>query len=292
MLQKNLIVYFDGSFMRQSEAVLPANCSALTFGLACFETILVSQYQWLKPEYHLSRFAAGLRALGASEEDLEFISNPMSVGKSIRELIDKNNFRNQDIRVKLLAGRSDADGLSPDAFPTFFFQISADIYKPFLLPLRLCITEWERVPASVLSNQIKWTFYLPSKNALLEAKKRGFDDGILLDQRGYVSETAVSNIGIIKNDEIFIPAETSSALNGVTMRVLKEALNREGLSLQPAQLRIKDLLDADAAFVTSALKGVHPVCQIESHKLFAMHPLLEKVRHCFTTHRKENLSLI
>ncbi|MEK9967695.1 MAG: aminotransferase class IV [Ferrovibrio sp.] len=90
-----------------------------------------------------------------------------------------------------------------------------------------------------------------------EARDRGFDTAILVDQRGYVSEGPGFNIGLVKNSRVMAPK--GNALYGVTMQAVEAASNRLGLLFEYGDLVVGDFLSADEVFVTSTAGGVTPV---------------------------------
>ena len=99
--------------------------------------------------------------------------------------------------------------------------------------------------------------------ARMEAQSLNADDALLLNTRGEVAESAVSNIFMIKGEDLITPTIKSGILPGITREiVLSMALK---LGLRPAEKRIRpaELKKADEVFLTNTLMEVLPVRKID-----------------------------
>jgi branched-chain amino acid aminotransferase len=122
--------------------------------------------------------------------------------------------------------------------------------------------------------------YPNNGRAILEAKKRGFDNALVLDMLGNVAETASSNIFMVKDGQIFTPAANGTFLSGIT-RARAITLAREaGMEVIEKTLSVADFLDADEIFSTGNHSKVVPVTRIEGRDL-QPGPVAKKLRKLY-----------
>lgn len=127
--------------------------------------------------------------------------------------------------------------------------------------VRLTVREHGRHAASPLAG-VKTISWLNSVWAAAEAQREGFDEVVMLNERGEVSECTAANIFIVKNDKVLTPPLSSGCLEGVTRGVLMEIASEAGTSVGEQTLRMEDVLGADEVFVTSTNRNVIGVKEI------------------------------
>ena len=127
--------------------------------------------------------------------------------------------------------------------------------------VRLTVREHGRHAASPLAG-VKTISWLNSVWAASEAQREGFDEVVMLNERGEVSECTAANIFIVKNDKVLTPPLSSGCLEGVTRGVLMEIASEAGTSVGEQTLRMEDVLGADEVFVTSTNRNVIGVKEI------------------------------
>jgi len=98
--------------------------------------------------------------------------------------------------------------------------------------------------------------------AKLEAIAAGADDAVMLDDRGFVSETTATNIFIVKNGKIMTPPTTTGALPGITRNFVIELARRLGYDVEEKDITPFELLTADEVFVTGTGAEIVPVTKI------------------------------
>lgn len=107
---------------------------------------------------------------------------------------------------------------------------------------------------------LSWGFNL----ALLEeAQSRGFDEVILLNERGEVSECTSANIFAVVGDHVWTPPLSSGCLPGITREILLREIRVPGIEIRERPLHVQDLERADEVFITSTTRDVLPVLEIE-----------------------------
>lgn len=104
--------------------------------------------------------------------------------------------------------------------------------------------------------------------ALLEqAQREGYDDALLLNERGEVAECTSANLFVMRGGEMLTPALNSGALAGVSRKVILAGWRQEGIPARETALCLKDLLEAEEVFITSSTREVQPVSHINSMAL-------------------------
>ena len=109
--------------------------------------------------------------------------------------------------------------------------------------------------------------YLNSILATQDAKKRKFDEAILLDRDGFVSEAPGENIFIVKNNTLITPPLSSSALDGITRKSILEYSKSVGIKSKIKKITKAELKKADEVFLTGTAAEITPVIKVESKKI-------------------------
>ncbi len=102
---------------------------------------------------------------------------------------------------------------------------------------------------------------------LENAQQRGFDEVILLNERGEVSECTSANIFIANGSQVWTPPLNSGCLPGVTREVLLDEIRVPGIEVREKPLLPADLETADEVFITSTTRDLLPVLEIEGAKV-------------------------
>jgi branched-chain amino acid aminotransferase len=113
---------------------------------------------------------------------------------------------------------------------------------------------------------VKCLNYLDSVLARREASAAGADDAILLDLDGYVAEATGENVFIVTGDEVSTPT-TSSALPGITRRVVIDQLVEQGRPVLERDIEPSELLTADEVFLTGTAAEIVPVGRVDGRAI-------------------------
>jgi branched-chain amino acid aminotransferase len=102
---------------------------------------------------------------------------------------------------------------------------------------------------------------------LENAQCRGFDEVILLNERGEVAECTSANIFAAHGNRVVTPPLSSGCLPGITREVLLAEIHAPGIELVEQPLTLGDLESADEVFITSTTRDLLPVFQVEDRQL-------------------------
>ena len=130
---------------------------------------------------------------------------------------------------------------------------------------RCCTSSWRRVEDTRIPARAKITgIYANSALAKTEANLNGFDEAIMLDERGHVSEGSGENIFVVDGERLITPPPSSNILVGIT-RDTAITLAREELGMQTVERDIDrtELYTADECFMTGTAAHVTPVVELD-----------------------------
>jgi branched-chain amino acid aminotransferase len=109
--------------------------------------------------------------------------------------------------------------------------------------------------------------YTNSVLAKREAKLGGYDEALLLDAHGYVSEGSGENIFIVKNGTLLTPDLSSSILEGITRDTVIKLAKEEGIPLVEGRVTRDQLWLADEAFLTGTAAEVTPIREVDNRAI-------------------------
>jgi branched-subunit amino acid aminotransferase/4-amino-4-deoxychorismate lyase len=108
------------------------------------------------------------------------------------------------------------------------------------------------------------------------AHREGFDDALLLNPDGTISELVTSNIGFVRDGQTIWPR--SEWLTGVTMTLLHEALDEP---MRTEALTLADLPAMECVFATNSATGVRPVASVNDRSWPTDHPMLKQLQELY-----------
>ena len=125
--------------------------------------------------------------------------------------------------------------------------------------VRLAISRTRRNPINALNPNIKGGNYLNNVLGVIEARKLGADDCVMLNDAGLVTESSNSNVFFVIDGDLVTPAENAGHLRGLTRVALQEACSAHGLQIVTRDIPLKEAARATESFITSATREVMPV---------------------------------
>jgi branched-chain amino acid aminotransferase len=132
--------------------------------------------------------------------------------------------------------------------------------------IRAKVSSWRRISHDSLIPHAKATGqYLNSVLAKVEASKAGYQEAILLDSRGFVSEGSGENIYIVRDGEILTPPQTAGILDGINRKSVIQIARDLGYSVVERDLARAELYLADEVFLTGTAAELCPVREIDDH---------------------------
>jgi len=130
------------------------------------------------------------------------------------------------------------------------------------LGVRLAVPDTRRNAGNALDPNIKGGNYLNNVLGLIEARKLGADDCLMLDDAGLVTEASNSNVFFVIDGEIVTPSQKARNLKGITKAAVRQALREEGIETFEREIGEADVSRATECFLTSSTREVMPVVSV------------------------------
>jgi branched-chain amino acid aminotransferase len=130
------------------------------------------------------------------------------------------------------------------------------------------VSSWERVGPNVIPHVAKATgIYLNSMLATTEARRAGYDEGIMLTREGYVADGPGENIFIVKSGKLLTPPLSMSILPGITRDTIIHLARVLGYTVEETLLIRTDLYLADEAFMVGTATEVAPIRAVDDRHI-------------------------
>jgi branched-chain amino acid aminotransferase len=144
-------------------------------------------------------------------------------------------------------------------------------FGPYLdvdAPIRCMTSSWRRVEDPAIPARIKNTgMYVNSALAKTDAILAGYDEAIMLNSDGHLSEGSGENIVIIRDGKLYTPSRSDNVLEGITLRTVIELAKEMGLETVERSLDRSELYIADEVFLTGTAAHVTAVNEVDNRMI-------------------------
>jgi branched-chain amino acid aminotransferase len=254
----------NGKLSPSCEIVIPASASGLLYGKGVFTTIAViggGPFHWSK---HWKRLTENASVISLDISDI----SETQVLESLRETIAANSVVNGRARTTFFDTSSGPVWPGENKGRTAWFMITGEQQND-RQQLRVTVSGRTLNSRSPLAG-IKSCNYLENILAMDEARSRGYDEAIRLNERGEVVSGIMSNVFWLTDGTLFTPALDSGCLAGTTREFVLDELECTEAIAAPG-----DLQNADAVFMTSAGIGIRSVDELDGRVFGRVsHPIL------------------
>lgn len=252
------IFFINGQFVDENEAVISVFDHGFLYGDGIFEAFRAYNGKIFQFDEHMNRLYDSARII-----DLEIPLPKAEFKKIVIEAVKKSGYKDCYVRPQVTRGVG-ALGHDPSTCkkPTVIVYVTPTPVMKKSRSIRTVVSPYRRPPAFVLPPESKTTHYLNNILAKMEAKKKGADDAILLDVRGFVSEGCAWNIFLVKNGCVSTPSITSSILKGITRDAVIHLLGELAIQVQERDISLSELFAADEAFGTGTASEITPIIEI------------------------------
>ncbi len=283
----NLIVYFDGKYIPLADARIGIMTHALHYGTGVFEGIRANWDETerdlflMRPIDHYQRWR---RNCGILHIDVPL--SPEDLCAITVELARRNGF-NTNLYIRPLAYKcAEGVGVAMDDQDAFFIvTLPFGEYLHSENGLHAGVSSWRRVEDNAIPARGKICgAYANSALANDEARRSGFDEAILLNEEGHVTEGATCNLFMIRKDRLITPAISEGVLEGITRdSIMTLAQHEMGLEIVERPIDRSELYVCDELFLTGTAVGVAPVVQIDHRAVAngAVGPVTRSLRQLY-----------
>ncbi|HMD69845.1 MAG TPA: aminotransferase class IV [Bryobacteraceae bacterium] len=232
----------------------------LLSGWGVFSTLRVAGWVPFAFERHWTRIARDAARLHVAIPD-----DPQAVRGKLLELLEANGTPDCTLRLAIVRNGGGIWEGPPNGRKSDLIALTADI-KDWGAGVKLAYQANGRHAASPFAGakMLSWAMNLTWYE---EAHDRGFDEAILLNERGEVAECTSANIFAAAAGEVWTPPLDSGCLPGITREVILEEVRVPGIRIVEKTLLPADLETAEEVFITSTTRDLLPVRQIEDRQV-------------------------
>ena len=260
----NTVLFLDGKFVKAIDAKTDLFGQTLHYGYGVFEGIrayeTVNGIRTFKAVEHFERLKRSCQLMG-----IPFHYSAENLSQITYQVLEKNNLSNAYIRPLVFCSPN-MTLTSPNGVSLMITAWEVEQHTT-LKPTRVCISSFQRPNPKAVTMEAKVCgLYVNSILATTEAKKRGFDDGLLLDLNGFVAEGPGANFFYEKDGMMYTPPP-ESILPGITRKTVIEICRQLDFPLAERYFRPEELFEADSAFFCSTLQEIVAIESIEGQAM-------------------------
>jgi len=270
-VEKSDWIWMNGEFVAWDDAKVHVLSHGLHYGTGVFEGIRCYETDRgpavFRHREHLERLARSA--------ELYYLPLDRSVEEiraATHELIRRNGLKSCYIRPLAFRGYGEM-GLYANSAPVDVI-VAVWPWGAYLgeegkrKGVRAKVSSWRRISPNGLIPQAKASGqYLNSILAKTESANAGYDEAILLDEAGNVSEGSGENIYVVRDGEIVTPPHTASILNGISRKSIIQIARDLGYTVVERDVARAELYLAEEVFLSGTAAELVPVREIDDHPL-------------------------
>ena len=271
-MEKTEKIWLDGKFVPWHEANVHVLTHTLHYGLGVFEGVRCYQIKNKKSAIfrlheHVDRLFNSAIVLGI---DIPF--SQKEIFTAIHLVVRKNKLKECYIRPIVFLGHNQM-GLNPNGVDVRV-AIAAWPWGTYLgdegisRGIRVRISSFTRHHVNITMTRAKACgHYVNSILAKTEAVRDGYDEAILLDSQGYVSEGSGENIFLLSKGRLKTPALSCSNLEGITRDSVFDIAKHLKIEVEEGRVTRDELYIADEVFLTGTAAEITPVREIDNRTI-------------------------
>lgn len=257
-------VWVDGERLSTGRPHISALDRGFLLADGVFETLRAYGGVVFRLDAHLARLEHALATLE--------ISVPPEMRAWVHAAVRAVDLEDMSVRLTVTRGVAATGGLVPrDASspPTVVVTVSALPALPartYHLGLSAHVASGRRNERAMTAG-LKTIAYTDAVAALLEARRAGADEALLLDTEDHCSEASASNLFAVLRGTLVTPPLACGVLPGITRATVLELAPELGIAAEERAFRLDELLDAEEAFLTSSLRQLAPLVRVGRHAI-------------------------
>ena len=252
--------------------------AGLLSGWGLFTTLRILEGEAFAFERHWRRLEKD-----AARTRVPFLFDAEEIRGHLHELVRANGVREGTARIYVVYNQA-GFWQSDEPLPPVDLLLYTAGLPPCRQPARLTLREHGRHAASPLAG-VKVTSWLNNVWNLAEAQQGGFDEVVLLNERGEAAECTAANIFCAREGKVLTPPRDSGCLEGVTRAILLEIAPGVGVPIREQTLRPEDLFAADEVFISSTNRSLLGVGEIAGHRFAsAPGPITQRLERAFAAY--------
>ena len=271
----------DGVLCNESSAVISVTDHGFLYGDGVFEGLRFYGNRVLKLTAHLKRLEESAIAI-----NLQLPMSSPELQTAVTDIVAASKHDDGYLRLVITRGVGPL-GIDPRQCKKGKVIIIADQLTMMSPEVKerganVIIASTRRLAGDQLDSRIKSLNYLNQIMARLEANSAGADEGIMLNQSGYIAEGTADNVFIVKDGQLLTPPVTDGALEGITRGLVMELAAGLSIIVRERSLTLFDLFTADECFLTGTGAQLIPVRQVAGRMIkFSPGPVFQSIKKQF-----------
>jgi branched-chain amino acid aminotransferase len=265
------LIWQNGEFVPWEQATTHVLTHGLHYGTGVFEGVRCYETERgpaiFRHKDHLDRLA--------KSAELYYFELPYSeaeLAEATRELIRRNGLRSCYIRPMAYRGYGNLGLYATDA--PIDVIVAAFPWGAYLGEegqkhgIRAKVSSWRRIsPAGLIPHAKASGQYLNSILAKTESQNAGYEEALLLDERGFVCEGSGENIFLVRDGQIVTPPHVAAILDGINRKSVIQIARDLGYAVVERDIARAELYLAEEVFLTGTAAELVPVREIDDHPL-------------------------
>ena len=278
-------IWMNGDFVAWEDAKVHVLTHSLHYGTGVFEGIRAYETERgagiFRHREHLERLERSAK--------LYYMDIPYTLEQlreATHELIVRNGFKACYVRPIVYRGYGPM-GLNPLENPV---EVSIAVWEwgaylgeeSKVNGVRAKTSSWRRISPDSLIPQSKASGqYLNSVLAKVESVKGGYDEAILLDDKGHVCEGTGENVFVVKEGQIVTPPQTASILDGINRKSVMQIARDLGHEVVERDVARAELPLSDEVFLTGTAAEIVPMREIDDIEIGPPGPVTQEIQRVF-----------
>lgn len=268
-LKQTKNIWFNDKLVPWEDATIHVLTYALHYGAAVFEGIRAYKTddgcKIFRLDEHIKRL---LNSAKIYRMNVPYSHQEL---KNACQIIVSSNDLNEGAYIRPIAFRGYDDlGLHAHNNDAIDVVVAAWEWGPYLGNASLndgvdaCVSSWNKINPNTVPFMAKASGnYLSGTLVAMEARQNGYDEGILLDSKGMVSEGAGENIFMVKDGNLYTPPLSSSVLDGITRDAVIKIAGSLKLGVIETEIPREQLYIADELFFTGTAVEITPIKSVD-----------------------------
>jgi branched-chain amino acid aminotransferase len=280
--------FFEGKIVSIEHAKISVMTHALHYGTAAFAGLRgywngdQQQLYVFRPFDHFQRFRHSAELIMS-----ELPYRPDQLLDIVLELLRKEGYE-EDVYIRPLIYKAyKGIGVRLHDMPTelTIFVVPFGSYLEHEEGLSLTVSSWRRIDDNTIPPRGKISgAYVNSALIKTEATLDGYDDALVLDQNGHISEASAANFFILRHGKAITPPVYENILEGITRQTCRTLLTEElGIEVEERPIDRTEVYCADEAFLCGTAVQVGAIVALDHHKIGSgeMGPVVRNLRELF-----------
>jgi branched-chain amino acid aminotransferase len=266
---ENLLVWVNGALLPRAKAVVSVFDGGFIAGDGVWEGLRLVRGSWLFLDRHLDRLFAG-----AAELQLDIGLDRAEIVSALTEVCHANGM-SDGVHARLMVTRGLKRTPSQDPRQAVG-PATVVIIAEFKLPnpelastgLTLMTSTYRVTRPDQFDMRLNTHSRVPLILALMQAYNNGADEALMLDDRGFVASCNATNFFFARGG-VVMTSSRKTCFNGITRGAVIELCAAEGIEMLPGDYALRDVTQAEEAFVTGTFGGITPVRSLDGRRFAA-----------------------